>query len=101
MIFADPILPHPPQDPSATSPVSVSPALYERMEHWQELKHQMGLVRLAGAVADHDRKAGTVEATFGKDLLFRAHYQGQATWLVEYSEAFYPRETAPAARCAA
>jgi hypothetical protein len=89
MILTDSVLT--PRFPDTTLVASVSPTLYERVEDWQELKHQMGLVRLAGAFAEHDREAGTVEARFGKDLLFRARYRGRSEWLVEYSEAFYPR----------
>lgn len=90
MIFTDTLLPE-----SKLAALGLSspdrPALFERLEHWQDLKHQVGLARLAGAVAEVDRKAGRAEAKFGEDLLFRARYKGQAEWIVEYSAAFYSR----------
>lgn len=64
---------------------------FGRLGHWADVKTKIEEARLNGATIKHDATAGTVEAGFQGDTLFKALDKGGGAWLVMYNPEYYPR----------
>ncbi len=65
---------------------------FGRLGTWANVEQKMIEARSAGVRVIHDQEAGTVEATYERELVFRAIDKGSGEWIVIYSTKFYPQE---------
>ncbi len=69
-----------------------TPKTFGRLGTWAKVEEKMIEARRAGVRVIHDQEAGTVEATYERELVFRAIDKGGGEWIVIYSTRFYPKE---------
>jgi hypothetical protein len=67
--------------------------LFGRIGTTQVVNEKAEEAIMAGATVKRDRDAGTVSATFGEEIVFKALRKGTAgqPWIVMYSPKYYSR----------